>query len=139
MKHDWYIASGGGLIATMWMANPITVALLKPTYVPNPDTHKLWSDIAAQELAAGGGYTAGGKALTGKAQNYDSAGDRTNLLANDLTWTAATFQTAYAAVYDNSGAKPLWSLVDFEGIKDVAGGVFTIDWATIGTLYVTKA
>jgi hypothetical protein len=138
MTHDWFPASGGGLIATMWMANPLKVALLKSTYSPNPDTHKVWADIAAQEIV-GTGYTAGGQALAGKAENYDAAQDRTNLVCADNTWTGATFQTAFAAIYDDSGAKPLWSLVNFEAVKDVTAGVFTIDWQAVGTLYVTKA
>jgi len=137
MTHDWYPASGGGLLATMWMANPMKVALLKATYVPDPDLHKVWADISAQEIT-GTGYTAGGQALTGKAQNYDAAQDRVNLICADNTWTGATFQTAYAAVYDDSGSKPLWSLVNFQATKDVTAGVFTIDWQTVGTLYVTK-
>jgi len=139
VKHDWFTASGGGLLATMWMANPLTVALMKPTFVPNIDTQKVWTDVAAQELAAGGGYTSPGQVLASKSQNYDAANDRTNLLAADSVWSGATFQTSFAVVYDNSGAKPLWSIVDFEGLKDVAGGVFTIDWAAVGLLYVAKA
>ena len=136
MKHDWYPASGGQLLINLWLANNMKVALLKPSYVPNPDTHKTWADISAQEIAATGGYTAGGQVLAGKTTNYDAAQDRTNLLANDSVWNPATFQTAFAAVYDAAG--PLWSLVDFEGTKDVEGGVFTIDWATVGALFVTK-
>jgi len=139
VRHDWFVASGGGLLSTLWLANPLTVMLLKPTFVPNIDTQKLYADISAQELAAGGGYTVGGQLLASKTANYDAAQDRTNLLSADSIWSAATFDTAYAAIYDNSGSKPLWSLVDFEGIKNVAGGVFTIDWATVGNLYVTKA
>src|SRR5262245_24579964 len=122
----------------MWLANPMKVALLKPTYVPNPDTHKVFADVSAQEIA-GTGYAAGGLVLANKTTNYDAAQDRTNLLADDSTWgPGATFDTAFAVVYDNSGAKPLWSLVDFEGIKSVVAGVFTIDWAAVGLLYVTK-
>lgn len=138
MKHEWYPAAGGKLISDLWLAQPLKVALLKVTYAPNPDTHKVWADIAAQELAAAGGYAAGGQVIATKTVNYDAANDRTNLLAVDNVWNAATFDTAYAAVYDSSGAMPLWSLVDFEGIKSVVNGVFTIDWAAIGVLYVTK-
>jgi hypothetical protein len=115
----------------------MTVALLKPAYVPNPDTHKVWADIAVNEIV-GAGYVAGGQVLANKSENYDAATDRTNLLADDSVWAGATFQTGFAAVYDNSGAKPLWSLVNFEEIKDVAGGTFTIDWAAVGLLFVTQ-
>ena len=138
MKHDWFWASGGDMLAAIWVANPLKVALLKPTFVPNPDTQLLWSHISGQEIT-GPGYTAGGQALANKTKNYDASADRTNLLADDNVWSGATFQTAFAAIYDSGGAGQLWSLVDFEGTKDVAGGVFTIDWAAVGALYVTKA
>lgn len=134
MKHDWYTASAEELISALWLANPITVALLKPTYVPNRDTHKVWTDISAQEIT-GTGYTQ--KVLTSKLAPYDPAADRTDLQAADTSWgPGATFQSAFAVVYDNSGSKKLWSLVDFEGTKDVVDGVFVIDWAAVGLLYL---
>jgi hypothetical protein len=138
VKHQWYVGSGGDLIASLWVANALKVALLKPTYVPDYDAHRQWSHISGSEIT-GPGYTAGGQALANKTKSYDAAGDRWNLLADDSIWSGATFQTAFAAIYDPAGSGPLWSLVDFEGTKDVAGGVFTIDWAAIGALYVTKA
>lgn len=123
------------MIGALWTANPLKVALLKSTFVPNRDTQKLWSDISGQEIV-GTGYTAGGQALSGKSTSYDATGDRTNLLAADSNWgPGATFDAAYAAIYDSSGGV-LWSLVDYEGIKSVSNGTFTIDWSTVGLLYV---
>lgn len=140
MKHDWYPASGGGLIATLWQANPLKVALLGAAYTPNPDTHKVWTDVSPYEIAAAGGYTAGGMLLASKTVNYDAALDRTNLVAADSEWgPGASFTANYAVIYDSSGALPLWSLVDFEGPKAVSSGRFTIDWAAVGLLFVTKA
>jgi hypothetical protein len=133
--HNWFQASGGGILGTLWVAQPMKVALLKPTFVPNRDTQKVFADVSAQEIT-GTGYTAGGVALANRTQNYDAANDRTNLVADDSNWSGATFDAAFAVVYDSSGAKPLWSLVDFEGTKSVASGVFTIDWATVGLLYI---
>lgn len=136
MKHNWYYGSGEGLLAALWLAQPMKVALLKPTYVPNLDSHRVWTDISAQDVV-GAGYTAGGQLLAGKTAPYDSAADRTDLRASDTTWgPGATFDASFAAVYDDSGTKPLWSLVDFEGVKSVSSGVLTIDWATVGVLYL---
>ena len=81
----------------------MTVALLKATYSPDRDLHKVWADIASHDVV-GTGYTAGGKALTGKLAPYDSAQDRTDLQCADVTWgPGATFDTRYAAIYDNTG------------------------------------
>jgi hypothetical protein len=137
MLHNWYGQSGGGLISTLWLANPLKVALMRPTFVPNRDTQLVWADVSANEVAVVAGiYAAGGQALAGKTKNYDAVNDRTNLVAADTTWGPGyTVDTAFAVVYDDSGAKPLWSLVDFEGIKSVVAGTLTIDWATIGVLY----
>jgi hypothetical protein len=135
MRHQWYPAAGGGLLATIWLANPIKVALLSAAYTPNYDTHRVWTDVAANEIT-GTGYTAGGLTLATKTQNYDAATDRTYLLAADSTWgPGATFQARWAVVYDDAGTKPIWSLVDFEALKDVSDGVFTIDWAAAGLLF----
>jgi hypothetical protein len=132
--HDWYTASAEELISALWLANPITVALLGPGYVPNRDLHKVWTDIAAAEIA-GPGYAQ--KLLTGKAAPYNAGADQTDLQAADVIWgPGATFSAAYAAVYDTSGAKKLWSLVDFEETKNVANGVFVLDWLTAGALYL---
>jgi hypothetical protein len=115
----------------------MNVALMKPTFTPDRDVQKVWADISAQEVAAGGGYTAGGKVLANLSQNYDAPTDRTNLVADDTTWgPGATFDTAFAVVYQNVGSKPLWSVVDFEGTKSIVNGVFTLDWASVGLLYV---
>jgi hypothetical protein len=134
MRHDWYHRSGEGLLAALWLAQPMTVALLVDAYTPNLDTHLTWADVAAYEVA-GAAYAQ--KVLANKTTPYDAGTDRTDLLADDVVWgPGATFQAAYAAVYDNSGSKPLWSLIDFEGIKDVQDGVLTIDWAAQKVLYV---
>ena len=136
MKHQWFAASGGGLVANLWTANALKVCLLKPTYVIDSDNQKLYTDISAQEVT-GTGYTAGGLTLASKTVVYDPATDRTNLICNDSVWgPGATFDCAYAAIYDSGGTKPLWSIVNFEETKSVSNGSFTIDWASVGTLYV---
>ena len=136
VKHDWYAASAEALIAGLWLAQEKRVALLHPSFVPNRDTQKVWTDVVASEIS-GPGYTAGGLVLANKAAVYDSANDRTDLKADDSVWgPGATFDAGYAVVYDTTGTKPLWSLVDFEGSKSVTDGTFLIDWQTIGLLYL---
>lgn len=137
MKHDWFAQSGAGLISSLWLANAMKVALMKPSYVPNRDTQLVWTDISASEIAITAPYVAGGQLLANKAKNYDAANDRMNLLADDSVWGPAfTTDVAFAVVYDSSGTKPIWSLVDFEGTKSVINGTLTIDWAAIGLLYI---
>lgn len=146
MKHQWWSDSGGGgLLASLWLANPMTIALLKPTFVPNLDVQKVWADISASEVANGNGYAAGGQLLANRAAPYDAAADQFNLKADDVVWDGgkltasgpgATFDAGFAAIYNNAGGKELWSLIDFQGTKSVALGVFTLDFAATGVLYV---
>ena len=135
MTHKWAGKSGGGLLATLWSTQPLKVALMKPTFVPNFDVQAVWADIASQE-ASGAGYSAGGAALANRTTNYDAAQDRTNLLADDTSWgPGLTVDAAFAVIYDG-GSGAIWSCVDFQETKSVVDGSFTIDWATIGILYV---
>jgi hypothetical protein len=127
---------GGAILANLWTGDPMTVALLDPAFVPNYDTQKAWADVSAHEVA-GTGYAAGGILLTGKAAPYDTVNDLYNLQAASVVWgPGATFNAGFALVYDNSGTKPLWSLVDFQGTKTVSNGTFEIDWAALGLLSV---
>jgi hypothetical protein len=140
VPQNWFGASAEAILGNIWLANPMKVALMKPTYVPNRDTQKVFADIAAQELVAGGGYTVGGITLAGKTAVYDASSDTTHLYADDVFWgPGATFVTAFAVVYDNSGAKPLWGLIDFQAVKSVGNGVFQLDFDTLGLLDILAA
>jgi hypothetical protein len=117
------------------MAQPLKVALLQPSFVPDRDNQQVWGDISASEIAAGGPYVAGGKLLTTKSTNYDPSSDRTNLLADDTVWGPGfTADSAFAVIYD-SATNRLWSLVDFEGTKEIVSGTLTIDWSATALLY----
>ena len=128
---QWFAQAGGLLIARYWVPQDMTVMLMKNTYTPNIDTQLRYTDVSAQELVAGGGYTVGGKSLTGKSTAYDSAADEYNLLAADLSWgPGATFQTRYGVLYENGTTDEfLWALLDFGGLQDIQNGTFLLDWA----------
>jgi hypothetical protein len=70
-----------------WTADDIRVALLTSAAAPNLGTWHAYSDLT-NEVVAGGGYTTGGVALSGK----------TNTLTIDSAWaTTWTASTSYAA------------------------------------------
>ena len=85
-----------------------------------------------RELAAGGGYTVGGKSLASKSISYDSALNEYNLIAADVSWgPGATFQTRYGVIYEaDTVDKFLWALLDFGALIDISNGTFLLDWAT---------
>lgn len=98
--------------------------LVTSTYVFNQDTHKYRSDVTG-ELAAGGGYTAGGVALGTKTHVY-SAGTKTltlgcaNIVYSALTATGITGCVLY---FDTgvSATSPLLSYIDFGGASSPSG------------------
>jgi hypothetical protein len=129
---QWFAQAGGNLIARLWVPQDMKVALMKDTFVPNVDSQLRYADVAAQELAAGGGYTPAGKSLTGKSISYDASLNEYNLIANDLSWgPGATFQTRYGIVYeDGTTDEFLWALLDFGVLQDIQNGTFLLDWAS---------
>jgi hypothetical protein len=122
-----------------WVSDTIKVALLTSSYTPNQDTHVFYSDLT-NEVAAGGGYTTGGAALSTKSTSYDSGTNETRLIAGNTQWTASTITARYAAVYKDTGTgstSPLMGYVDFGGDVSTSSGTFEIDWdATLGVLYI---
>jgi hypothetical protein len=134
---QWFGQAATGLIARMWTANQMGVILMSPAYTPNIDVQLRYSDVQANELPTGGGYTVGGQQITGRTTSYDTAADEYNLLGNDLTWgPGATFTARYGLIYEMTTTdKYLWAILDFGAPVSVSNGVFQIDW-TAGLLSI---
>lgn len=128
----WFAQSGGNLIARLWVPQQMGILLMKSTYVPDIDTQLRYSDIVAQELAAAGGYTTGGKEILGRTISYDAAGDKYDMIGNDVTWgPGATFTTRYGVVYEMATTdKYLWELLDFGADMPIVNGYFAVDFQT---------
>jgi hypothetical protein len=128
---QWFAQSGGNLIARLWVPQTMHVALMRPTFTPNIDTQLRYSDISAQELAAAGGYVAGGKVIPNRSISYDALANEYNLIGDDVVWgPGATFSVRYGIIYEQSTAdKFLWGLLDFGQQFDVNNGYFAVDFA----------
>lgn len=137
---QWYGQAAAGIVARLWAPTQMGVILMKSTFTPNIDTQLRYSDVSAQELAAGGGYTVGGKEILSRSASYNASTDEYDLLGADITWgPPATFTARYGIVYEMATAdKYLWALLDFQADIPVSAGVFTIDW-TGGLLTVKVA
>ena len=97
-------------------------------------THNTWSQVSANELAATGGYTAGGATLAGKAVTQAAT---TKWDATDTAWTSATFSAYHAVLYDDTMLNDdLIASIDFGGVQTVAAGTFTIQWHSDGIITV---
>lgn len=114
----------------------IRVALMKETYTPakSDDT---WSDISADELDDGNGYTSGGELLENAVVTQ---GDITDVNADDVDWEDATFTAYYAVLYDDTLTDDdLICSFDFDGGKEVSSGTFRIIFDDAGILTISQA
>jgi hypothetical protein len=111
-------------------ADTIKVALLKNTHTPDIAGDQFWSDVSADEVATGAGYTAGGAALTTKAVGIDGTGGFAYFTAANTSWPSFTHSgIRYAVIYKDTGTpatSPLMTLVDFGGDEGITGGTFSL-------------
>lgn len=100
----------------------ITMALVTKDYTPNLDTHTIWADVSANEVATGAGYTTGGAALP--SLTLTRTGALTSWDCGDLTWAALTKTFKYGVIYVNATVngvvKPLIAVVDFDDTTTIA-------------------
>ena len=94
-----------------------------------------YSDVSANELASGSGYTTGGETLAGKAVTEAAT---TKWDATDEAWTSATFTAYHAVIYDTSVTNDLIASIDFGGAKAVSSGTFTIQWSASGIITLAE-
>lgn len=80
----------------------LRLALVTSSYTPNVTAtgHSLWSEVSANEIAGGTGYTTGGAALTGVVA-ATAGNDGAKLSSGNASWTATTTIAAfrYAVMY----------------------------------------
>jgi hypothetical protein len=121
-----------------WVTDTIKCTLHTATYAPNQDTHTFASDLT-NELATGGGYTAGGVTLASKTTAYDSATNQTRLDAADVSWAGMSNTFRYAVVWKDTGTaatSPLIGFVDL-GATTITGTTFSIQWDPLGVVVLT--
>lgn len=78
--------------------------------------------------AAGTGYSAGGKTLSGFSASLD--GSVAVLDFSDPTWTTASFTARGALIYNSSKSNKAVAVFDFGGNITSSGGNFTIPFPT---------
>jgi len=98
------------------------------------DAHHGYSDVSANELATGYGYTQNTKTLSEAAVTEDDTNDRCEVTWSNVTWTASGGSigpTPGAIIFDDTvttpQADPIIGYIDFGGEQTQAdGGVATI-------------
>ncbi len=91
-----------------------------------------YADMGSDELAAGGGYTAGGFAWTA-AQNVTPATSGTTAFTSwsvNPSWSSATFTTSGCMIYNSTDGNAAVGNFAFGGDQTVTSGTFTINLPT---------
>jgi hypothetical protein len=107
------------------------VILMQSGFVYNKDTHALYGDVLANELATGNGYTQGTKTLAGVTVTEDDTNDRCAVAWSNVTWTAgggAIGPASGAIIYDDTATNdPIVGYLDFAGdYTQPDGGTVTL-------------
>jgi hypothetical protein len=117
----------------------IKAQLHTSAYTPDQDAHDYQNDLT-NEVAAGGGYTTGGKTLTTVTFAYDSGTNTWKLDADDLVWSASTITARYLVLIDTtpgtSATNPLIGYIDFGTDVVSSSGNFTVQFDALGILNV---
>lgn len=86
-----------------------------------------YGDLGTDELGAGDGYTTGGNTLV----SITPVADTTTAVCDfdDTTWSAATFTTSGALIYnDTATGDPACAVLSFGGDQEVSSGDFQIQF-----------
>ena len=86
-------------------------------------THVYYSDVIADELSNGNGYTTGGLAL---AVTWTETGGLVTFDADNALWPGANFTARHAVVYDDTVNDELVCLIDFTENKQASNITFEV-------------
>jgi hypothetical protein len=139
--YDIFLYRGlGGDTPIEFDSDSIKVLLVTSSYAPDRATHTNLSHVTNEVVGAG--YTAGGKALTGKTVTADTTNHRAKFDADDVSWAGATITARAAVLYQDGGtpgASPLIAYIDFGTDVVVTSDTFPIVWHADGVLYLRQA
>jgi hypothetical protein len=109
------------------------VMLTTSGYGENKDTHLKRSDVT-NEVAAGGGYSAGGQVVT-VTVTKDTANDRLDVTLGGTSWSSSTITARKAVYYKRRGgaatADELIAINDFGSDVVSTGATFTLNSSTL--------
>lgn len=135
-----------GMTSTGFLGDTMKFALYGNTGTPDKTvataTLSSYNGAASQWVTAnevsGSGYSAGGDTLGSKAWAIDTGSSSVCFTAANPTWTTATFTAYGGLLYDASisggtgfAANEALCFNSFGGLaQTIAGGTFTVQWAT---------
>jgi len=111
-------------------ADTFKVILMSAGFAFARATHDTYSDVSANELPTGSGYTVGGQVLAGGTVTRDDGANLTVATWNNPSWLATGGDiVAQGAIItdDTLASKPVVGYIDFgAALTTYDGGTFTI-------------
>lgn len=122
-----------------WNSDTVKLAFTTSAYAVSQANDEFFSDVT-NELTTGGGYTAGGQALTGKTRTYDATTREERFIADNFSIAALTPSSPfrYGVIYKSTGTPStsiLIAYINFGADQNPAGLPFAIQWASTGVWY----
>lgn len=124
-------------------SDDIRAFLISSAYTPNQDTHDYLDDVIANEIATGGGYTAGGVALTGEALSIDTATNTLKFDATDTSFAGNTNAARHVVLANytpgTNATRGLIMCITFRDASDtpIDKTITSIIWPSTGIMYAT--
>lgn len=129
-------------IVDAWVAEDLRLMLLNDQYTPNAALDQFAGDssVLSRAIPASGPYPSSGVPITGRIQTY--SGNNAFLDAADIViGPGATLNYRYGCVYAFVGgslsASPIRCIIDFNTNQVVTNGTSTIQWNSLGIIYIT--
>jgi hypothetical protein len=139
MYYNGAIALSEGTITWNSSTTNLYMALFTSGYTPVQASDTTYTSIAANELAASGGYSAGGAQIPSVANPVVSSSNIV-LSSGNPSWGGASFTGVVTAViYANAGAKPVLGFIEYGTAKAAQGGTFSVTCPTTGWFEWTPA
>ena len=87
-----------------------------------------YSNLGSDELGSGSGYTTGGNTLV----SITPVADGTTAICDfdNTTWSAATFTTSGALIYNDTSSDAAVAVLSFGGDQQVSSGDFQVQFPT---------
>lgn len=112
-------------------ADVYRIALIKKAPAGTFDkTTDNYSDLGADEVAAGGGYAAGGQILAGRVSAL--TGDVAHVTWADPVWDPATIESDGAVIYNSSRGNKVVMTINYGGTVTSTNGPFSVDLPASG-------
>lgn len=113
-------------------------------YTPSNDADDTWSDLSAEELTTGSGYTAGGIALS--SVTVTRSGATVTFDAADLSWTSSTLTAKYVVLVRRAGASLVagdlllgYAELEAGGTVSTTNGTLAVNWNASGIFTIARA